>query len=181
MLCGNDILNAKRKYKSYTLSSSDNYKELLINGNPIINSSVCIKKTVLNKLGLLDEDRRYVGVEDFDLWLRVAYNKYKFKRIKYPLGFYYIGNTNLSFSPRQITNLFNLYLKHIRNIDRETRKKILDALYCRAAGMNYYLGRYKRTWVLLNKCKNIKSPFLRFKKLYFSCLVLKKLKMCRAL
>jgi teichuronic acid biosynthesis glycosyltransferase TuaG len=55
---------------------------------PISNSSVLLKRDILNKTGLLDESVQLKGTEDWDLWLRIAKHDYKFygietKLIKY--------------------------------------------------------------------------------------------------
>jgi len=56
------------------------YRELLANtSNPIINSSVLIRKCVVDAIGLLDEEPLLKAIEDYDYWLRIL--KYKDKSI----------------------------------------------------------------------------------------------------
>lgn len=52
--------------------TSDSYRDLWTQGNYIVTSSVLARKSVLMQAGLFDEDRRAIGSEDMDLWLRVA-------------------------------------------------------------------------------------------------------------
>jgi hypothetical protein len=49
----------------------DCYEKLLL-GNPICNSSVMIRKDVLDKSGLCSPDIRGNTIQDYDLWLRIA-------------------------------------------------------------------------------------------------------------
>jgi hypothetical protein len=47
------------------------YSEILVN-NPFSASSVLTRRRCLDQVGLFDEDRTFDGVEDWDLWLRMA-------------------------------------------------------------------------------------------------------------
>lgn len=47
----------------------------LLQNNYFINSSILIKKEIINSIGFLDEDNRLRTVEDYDYWLRIL--KYK--------------------------------------------------------------------------------------------------------
>ena len=40
--------------------------DLLINGNPISNSSVVVKKDLLKKIGLIDENKKLIAAEDYN-------------------------------------------------------------------------------------------------------------------
>lgn len=42
-------------------------------------SSTIIRRDTLIKLGMFDDDRALIGVEDYNMWLRFIYNGYKFK------------------------------------------------------------------------------------------------------
>lgn len=71
--------------------------DLLLNGNPIINSSVVLRKSIVDKAGFLDEDSALIAVEDFEYWLRVACITSRIKYISNILGYYWIGeNTSAS-------------------------------------------------------------------------------------
>lgn len=60
------------------------FKELFLSPNFIANSTVLIKKEVINTVGMFDEDIRLKAAEDFDLWLRIAM-RYKIGFIDRPL------------------------------------------------------------------------------------------------
>lgn len=65
--------------------------DLLINSNVIPNSSVAIKKSLINLVGYLSEEKELVAVEDLDYWIRVSLVTNKFKYIPKQLGYYWIG------------------------------------------------------------------------------------------
>ena len=52
----------------------DTSVEALVNENCIPNSSVIIKKNLLDKIGNFDERKSFVAIEDNDLWIRVSKN-----------------------------------------------------------------------------------------------------------
>ncbi len=91
-------------------------KDLLINSNGIPNSSVIIRKTIVDVIGFISEDKKLIAVEDSDYWLRATFATNKFKFIDKSLGAYWIGG-NISVSEKQIireNNLFNKY-KYLLN------------------------------------------------------------------
>ena len=102
----------KSKDKIYGRELKDNItKDLLINGNGIPNSSVVIRKAIVNLMGFISEDKNLIAVEDSDYWLRASFVTNRFKFINKSLGAYWIGN-NISVSEKQIireNNLFNKY------------------------------------------------------------------------
>lgn len=85
--------------------------DLLIHANVIPNSSVVIKKSIINKIGYLSEDKKLIAVEDFDYWLRVSLVSNRFKYISNPLGYYWIGD-NISNSLEKLDKIDYLYAKY---------------------------------------------------------------------
>lgn len=72
------------------------FDDLLINGNKIVNSSLVIRKNLLKQVGYLTEDRRLIGVEDYDLTIRLAKAGARFVLINKILGHYRINDSNIS-------------------------------------------------------------------------------------
>jgi len=62
--------------------------DMLINGNPISNSSAFVRKKLIDDVGGLNEDAEMIGAEDFNLWLKIAFNTNKFLYIPKFLGYY---------------------------------------------------------------------------------------------
>jgi glycosyltransferase involved in cell wall biosynthesis len=54
------------------------YEHLLFVGNACYLSATVVKRSVLQDVGMFSESARFVGVEDYDLWLKLAHSGYKF-------------------------------------------------------------------------------------------------------
>jgi teichuronic acid biosynthesis glycosyltransferase TuaG len=75
---------------------NDLHKNMLINGNIFSPSAIIIKKTLFTT-NKFNESMEYHGVEDYDLWLRLAkQNKYKYKFIDKVLGYYRLHDAGIS-------------------------------------------------------------------------------------
>lgn len=136
------INNAKGKVYGRELDSRAIVKDLLINSNGIPNSSVVIRKTIVDTVGFISEDKDLIAVEDSDYWLRVAFVSHKFKFINQSLGAYWIGE-NMSVSEKQIqreTNLFNKYRDILEPMELSTA---LSNLAFRKSRVYHKLGKFK--------------------------------------
>jgi glycosyltransferase involved in cell wall biosynthesis len=108
--------------------------DLLLNGNLIGNSSVVVRRVLIEKAGLLEEDSRMIGAEDFNAWLKIAELTDKFLFLPKYLGFYEyhlagISRKDMSECYRVATiNFFHL-------LDPVQRDKI-------KAHISYMKGRY---------------------------------------
>lgn len=94
--------------------ANDITKDLLVDGNPICNSSVVIRKSILDLVGPLNEGSDFIAWEDFDLWLRTSLITSKFYHISKPLVYYWDGGGNISTDIRNILNwqaIIKYYIK----------------------------------------------------------------------
>ena len=95
------------------------YEHLIHHGNVLTNSSVVVRKSLLEKIGGLSEKKELISWEDFDCWLRIAKHTDRFVRINEPLGYYWKVGGNFSSTQQTIKNLqefHECYLKgHIKN------------------------------------------------------------------
>lgn len=100
----------KRKVKTRDLKTPI-FTDLLLNGNGIINSSVVVRKAIVEKIGLISEQKSDVAWEDFEYWLRISTVTEKFIRIKDCLGYYWVGGGNVSNPNKTITILKEIQLR----------------------------------------------------------------------
>lgn len=102
---------------------------MALNGNPIPNSSVVLRRTLLERLGGITEDPDLLGVaEDFDTWLRAAELGARIRYLPHVLGNYWVGADGLSkLSWRHVKGLMRLYALHQARIPQACR---LAALSC---------------------------------------------------
>jgi glycosyltransferase involved in cell wall biosynthesis len=90
-------------------------EQLFLNGNIIVNSSVVVKKKILNKLNGFDTNRKLISAEDYDLWIRIALETDNYLYLDEPLGTYSFTQDSISLNyKRKLLNFQYLYYKHQR-------------------------------------------------------------------
>ena len=103
----------QRLAKSRNLSSSV-FEDLLLNGNAILNSSVIVRKDLLEEVGLISCDTDKITWEDYDCWLKVSQRTNKFYYIKETLGYYWAAGGNMSNPDQDLKNAKSIYNKYIK-------------------------------------------------------------------
>lgn len=83
------VINSRQLKKSILI-------DLLENGNVISNSSVIVRKNLLNKVGGICEDKRMIGCEDYNTWLRLAQITDAFHYVPKTLGYYMLHSHGIS-------------------------------------------------------------------------------------
>ncbi len=111
--------------------------DLMKHSNVLANSSVVIRKSIIDKVGGLTEDKRFFATEDFDLWLKISRITDRFLYIPKSLGAYWIGENNITeVSEKQIKRLKAIYDKYLNLLsDRDRESAVIK--------MSYLFGRYK--------------------------------------
>ena len=110
---------AKKNYFYFSRSigfyddSKSAFDNLLHAGNSIPNSSVVIKKSILEKVNLISEDKLKISWEDYDCWLRVSKLTNNFAYLDENLGSYWLGGGNTSNPNRTLQNLESIYAEYI--------------------------------------------------------------------
>jgi glycosyltransferase involved in cell wall biosynthesis len=95
----NDIPDGKVQSRKIKANA---FQDLLVKGNPIANSSVVVRKSILNHVGLISEERALVGCEDYNTWLKIAKLNASLYYIKQILGGYRIHENNYSTSAKKV-------------------------------------------------------------------------------
>jgi glycosyltransferase involved in cell wall biosynthesis len=113
----------------------DYFCDLMINGNGISNSSVVVKKELLNKVGEMSEDRELVAAEDYDCWIRIAQIDNRFKYIRKFLGAYWVGNNISKASEKIILVEQFMTMKYIGRLNDDDKIQTL-------CNLSYRLGRF---------------------------------------
>ena len=127
----------KKKFKGRHLSKPI-LKDLLIGviaeGNAIGNSSVIVRKNMLDKIGGISENENLVASEDYNTWLRIAKITDKFKYIKKRLGYYLVHDASaqkkdLSIPHRQaVVEFINLFSSQ-QKLNLEVKLKYMSGCY----------------------------------------------------
>ena len=143
-------------YRKYPFFSF--YEDLLMNGNRIVNSSICVRRSLIPEIS---EDRNLIGVEDYNLLLDIAKITSKVYCLKVELGFYSIHDNNISDDfLRQIDKLeYMLNQQDYENIYLTQRTGLLN--YLRASF--YYLDNKDLAIQLLLECIKNGSYVIKLK------------------
>ncbi len=132
--------------------------DLLRNGNAICNSSVVVRKSILDKVGFINEDHEFNAWVDFDLWLRISNITNRFVHINQPLVYYWFGGGNISTSENPILTPQAIRRNYIRKTD------IQPLWLYSSIGSGLFLNKkYKRSIPYLKKAFILSSGLKRIK------------------
>ena len=132
--------------------------DLLKNGNAICNSTVVVRKSILDKVGFFNEGHEYIAWEDFDLWLRISKITNRFVHINQPLVYYWFGGGNISTSERTILTAQAIRRNYIR------KSEIQPLWLYSSIGSGLFLNKeYKRSIPYLKKAFILSSGLKRCK------------------
>jgi len=136
-----DIFNAKKNClagkKVGRRLGVDAFRDLILNGNGIANSSVLIRKTICFEVGDISENKSLVAVEDYDYWLRVTKHTSKIKLINQALGAYYWdGDSNISqISMDRINKEITIFEKYLPYLNSFQQRQAIHVF-------SHKIGRY---------------------------------------
>jgi glycosyltransferase involved in cell wall biosynthesis len=142
------------------------FNTLLYEGNFIVNSSLCIRKSKIIEVGYLSEDKKLIGVEDYDLLLKLAKANSRIHFINKVLGEYRIHNNNISCDSELQISKIKLVLNKYKNISNSQKINSL---------LNYFRARHEQQnknynaafKLYLSILTNDSSLFLKLKSFYF--------------
>ena len=104
------------------------YKDLILNGNSIAQSSAMVKKTILKKIGKISEDSDVYSWEDFDTWIRCSLVTDNFVQVPIPLAECWTGRGTLSNLEQTQINYKN-FGKRYKSIIKRINKKDYKSLW----------------------------------------------------
>jgi|APSaa5957512535_1039671.scaffolds.fasta_scaffold16776_2 glycosyltransferase involved in cell wall biosynthesis len=139
------------------------YKNLLMYGNRLSTSATVVSKHFLNNNNLFfSENKNHISVEDYDLWMMMAYHNARFKFVRNIEGEYLIHGSNISQNrDLYISNLQSLLYNHVHNIQNfsEDKGKLWKKMSSR-------LLLSEAIYAL--RSKEIYSSFILFSKSFFT-------------
>lgn len=114
-------------------------KDMLIStiskGTAIGQSSVFVRKTILDKIGGISENKKLVASEDYNTWLRIAQVTNNFKYINKRLGYFLIHEDstqkkkNLSIPQREAVRGFMYLFDRNEKLNLEVKLKYMSGCY----------------------------------------------------
>jgi teichuronic acid biosynthesis glycosyltransferase TuaG len=118
------------------------FQDLIANGNALNNSSAVIRRSHLNAIKGLAEDRDLIGIEDYDLWLRLASVSERFERIPGALGYCWRGGGSVSNPQRTIKCLAAIEKRYPSLNDHMNAPDSAWFSYTKGRA-NYVIGSYE--------------------------------------
>lgn len=147
------------------------YEDLLTNGNAICNSSAVVRRELMLAIKGFSEDPALVAWEDYDAWLRVAKLTERFERLKDPLGYYWVGGSNISSPKRLVANL-DRFKQMYGSLGGDTPEALLPSWYHYNLGVAHYqLGNYSKAGPHLQRAIRGRLSFLRRSKALYLALL----------
>lgn len=144
------VLKGKKIHKPYLLN-------FLVNGNPILNSSVVVLKSLLKDVNLINENPELAANEDFNIWIKIFEKNPKVKYISKTLGYYQNHDVGMSKKNMYRSSSVCAY-EFSKKFNIKDKKKIFSRLiYIK---ISYYLNIKKKI--------NIKYFFYCFKNFSFN-------------
>jgi len=118
----NPLNNKINNLLRYGPDSADLYKVMFLSGNRLSTSATSVKRSFLVEKELeFNTSRDFCMVEDYHLWLMLAFYKAKFLFIDDVLGFYRVGNQNLISNRKlfcnNLENLLKFHTRHVQNFE----------------------------------------------------------------
>jgi len=149
------------------------YDDLIMKGNAIPNSSVLVRKCLLEEINGLSEDKELVAAEDFDCWLRLSIITEKFGFIPQSLGYYLHSGNNSSNPMKKSKNLKKLCELHFIPFINERRIEMPTYMLYMKARTYYQIGQKAKAKKIFKILLNRLLPCnLRLKVLWlYFCLV----------
>lgn len=122
LICHNEVLSIQATQTKSMLYYGPNqpnfYQILLTSGNRVSTSATTVRRSFLNQFGLrFNQAKNYVIIEDYDLWLKIAFHGGRFFFLEDHLGEYIIEDDNISsnFTKMQ-NNLTTMLRDHVFNL-----------------------------------------------------------------
>jgi len=134
-----ESLNFRRKtIKSWQVKKPV-LMDLLLKGNAIANSSVVVRKRLLEEIGGLNESAKMIAAEDYNAWLRISKLTNQFLYLPRKLGYYLIHNQGVS--KKDMSKPYIESTKEFICDLGERKRKIVESKAAYMSGRYYYLEK----------------------------------------
>tara|TARA_B100001175_G_C19493854_1_gene634151 strand:- start:562 stop:1329 length:768 start_codon:yes stop_codon:yes gene_type:complete len=124
IIYSNATLFYKTKENRNTNYSSKTTLNSLLNMNPVMLSTVLVKNS---PFVVFNESSEIIAIEDYDLWIRLKINGYRFKLIKEPLVLWRVSDNSVSNKSKSINEKRNINyrINIIRNFELNFLSKLV--------------------------------------------------------
>jgi glycosyltransferase involved in cell wall biosynthesis len=115
--------------------------DLLLRGNAIVNSSVVVRRSLLEQIGGINESVEMIAAEDYNTWLRIAQLTAQFVYLPRILGYYLTHNQSISQKDMSIP-LRSAVTEFVPTLIASQKLKLEANLRYTKGRFNYLAGNY---------------------------------------
>lgn len=148
------------------------YIDLITNSSAIATSSVVVRKNVLTKVDMFDEDRNLIAMEDFDVWLKISRITEEFVYVPLSLGGYWTEEGHITeVSEKQIERINEVYRRHERFLSAEERSQVETIKSYAIGRIKWKLRKFEEAFKLFKVSSKSKNFEIRMKSFLMICLI----------
>ena len=156
-----------RKFRGRYLSRPV-FADLMKRGNALPNSSVAVRKSIVDKVGGFNENPRFISIEDFDLWLKISRVTNRFVYIPRALGAYWMGDQNTNeLSEKKIVQIREVHEKYRDFLLEDDRKQSKLHMLYSIARIKQRTGDWREARRLFRMSMGARDFRDRLKSLFF--------------
>jgi glycosyltransferase involved in cell wall biosynthesis len=165
------IVREKRTFWDSRVIKSEQIKNpvlinLLVNGNVIANSSVVVRKRLIDEIGGINEDPKMIAAEDYHAWLRIARLTDLFQYVPKSLGYYMLHDEGIS--QKDMSDVYQYVTKGFVNLLNKKQLSSVETLISYMRGRHHYVnGRFEFAAKEFRNCKAVNAE-IWIKVLYMS-------------
>ena len=142
------------------------FKDLIINGNMISNSSVVVRKELLFKVNLINESKKMKASEDYNTWIKILRETEKFFYINDSLGYYEynsggVSRKNMSYCTLSAIKEF-IYL-----LNNKEKKYAMSRIFYMSAKYNFEKKKYNYCYKKFKLALKFGKIKIKLKSIYF--------------
>jgi len=113
--------------------------DLLLNGNPIANSSTVVRKSLFKLIGGINEKSELIAAEDYHTWLRLAQLTDQFVYLPEKLGYYLVHNQSIS--KKDMSGAYMESIKEFFTSLTIKQQRVIKSNAAYMSGKHYYLNK----------------------------------------
>jgi glycosyltransferase involved in cell wall biosynthesis len=121
-------------------------KDLLLRGNAISNSSVVVRKRLLEKIGGINESVKLIAAEDYNTWLHISKRTNQFLYLPHKLGYYLIHNQGLS--KKDMSESYLGAINEFTDVLSSRQQRIVESKAAYMSGRYYYLKNENKVAII---------------------------------
>ena len=165
----NASLFKRKRMKSKPLKKPV-FVDLLINGNVIANSSVVVRKKLLDQIGCIDENPKMIGSEDYNTWLRISQKTDAIFYLPKYLGFYMVHDHGVS--KKNMSFSYECAIAQFIGMLSEPQRGLVKSMHAYMGGRYHYINReYDKAENKLIYCLKSANIGIRLRAMYMLAVI----------